>query len=398
MAQYTGNLSTYQEINEQRNVRQVDDQIAYYDPNAAPLITMLNALKQRRELKSTHYEWYDQDYNARWAYATGTIANSTTANTLTVDDGTKFVPGDTFIVAPPAGTYAKTEICRVLSVSTNTLTIARDVGGGRIGTITSAQELRLTGSMFEEFAPYPIQKRSIPVRHEGYTQITRTPTSFSNTAIEVVFYGAKSSERDRAHIQDMIEHKCKLNSTLIWGRTSQSLQGGPNGFPIRSSPGLLDIISTNVTDAGGQLTWTKFIAFARQAFRYGPKDKVLVAAPIILEAIANWGNLKLQLKTGETKFGLKITTVVTPHGDWSIVRDWMLENGPLGTHGYGGIGISLDLDQLSYLYLRNRDTKTIIDEVKDGADGKRDEILTEYSFKIKLEKNHALLTNVTSYT
>ena len=403
MANYTGNMTTFQSNAETRIIRQVDDKIAYYDPTAAPLINMLMTLKRRAAVKSTHLEWYEKDYLPRWANTTGAVDNNPATVTIPVDDGTKFVAGDCGVVAPPKSTFAKTEVFRVVSVSANNLTVVRAVGGSNIGNIASGGGIRIIGPMYEEFAPFPTQKRAAATLKSTYTQIFRTPTAFSNTAEAVATYGVAGSERDQAHIEDMVEHKQKLNSTLIWGRASQSFTAGPSGYPIRSTSGLIDVITTNVLDAGGMLTYRKFQEFARMVFRYGPKRKVLVAAPLIMEAVTAWGEKKqliVSTKDNDT-IGIPITTVRTAHGDFAMVRDWMLENDPNGVYGWGELGLALDLDQITYLYLSNnsvnRDTKVLEDVVKDGADGKRDEIRTEAGFKIKLEKNHGIIANCTDY-
>jgi hypothetical protein len=79
----------------------------------------------------------------------------------------------------------------------------------------------------------------------------------------------------------------------------------------------------------------------------------------------------------------------------------MLEDGVSGKNGFGGLAFSIDLDELWYCFLKNngvnRDTHVILDAIKDVDDGKTDEILTEFSFKVKLEKYHGMLYNVTDF-
>ncbi|MCP4899742.1 MAG: DUF5309 domain-containing protein [bacterium] len=403
MAQYITPLTTYQEINETRNVRDVGPKILYYDPDAAPLITMMNALKRRRAVKSTHCEWYEKDRLARWAVNQDYTAANAGSVTVNVADGTKFVAGDCFIVPPIKGTYAIGEMIRVVSVSTNALTVSRNVGGSGLQVIVASQPLRIIGPMFEEYSSFPSQKRAIPTRKETYLQIVRTPTQFSNTAIATNTYGtAGRSDRDLAHIEDMVEHKQKMNSVLIWGQASQSLQGGPTSYPIRSTMGLIETITTNVTDVSGTLTYKKFVAWSRTLFRYGNKKRKLgVFAPIIVEAIQAWGVSHLMVTPRETKFGMQILEVQTPHGTIDVVRDWMLENDPNDAYGWGNIGIGLDMAELTFLYLNNnginRDTKVYRDVIQNGADGKSDEILTEFGYKVQREKHHGILANVTDY-
>jgi len=168
---------------------------------------------------------------------------------------------------------------------------------------------------------------------------------------------------------------------------------------LRTATGIDSIISTNIYDCDGTLTRKALQSFARSAFRYGKTEKILLCAPIICDAFSEWGNSFLQTKSGETKWGMKVTQVETAHGTFQVVRDWMLEN--QSTYGWGGVAYALDLDQIEYLYLsangENRDTKLEMNVVQNGTDSKVDQIISECGFRIRQEKYHAKLANVTDY-
>lgn len=403
MAQIIGNRTTYQTIQtEARNIRRVDDEIYLLEPNEGPLLTMLNKLKKRSATDAVKFEWIEDDYVARWAVVgTTTIANSTSSTTVTVTDGTLFIPGDLFVV-PKAVTSATTqEMCRVTAVSSNTLTVVRDVGSAGVDTINASGAIRIIGSAYEENSSTLKMKSTSPSTKSAYVQIFKTIIDFSNTAMAQAAYGAPQGERKREHAKKLKEHKINMNGQLLFGVTSESLTGGPNSNPIRTAAGIMSVISSNKTDAGGTLTRKTFESFARQAFRYGGKTKVLLASPTLCSAINSWANRYLRVTPNDTDFGLSISTVTTAHGEWMLVRDWMLENGVSGANGYGGIGLSLDLDYIKYRFLSangiNRDTHIKEDVVQDGRDGKVDEILTEGGFQIMQEKYHAMLYDITDY-
>ncbi|HET6456015.1 MAG TPA: DUF5309 family protein [Armatimonadota bacterium] len=401
MANQTGVRTTSQYATETRNVRDVHDKIMLYDPTVAPLITLLNRVKRRKAVKSTHHEWFERDYCAVWTTANGAATAATTDVTLTVTDGTLFNAGTLFVAPKAATSSTAPELMRVTVVLGNVLTIVRDVGGAGVDTITSGDSLRIVGSAHEENGPLPTAMASAPSPKSTYLQIIRTVTNYSNTAIATNVYGAPGSDRDLQHYMDMVEHKKKLNSILLWGRSSQDLTGGISGYPIRTTMGLRSVIATNITDAGGMLTRKKFANFARSAFRYGEKDKILLCAPLIKQAITEWGVNFLKVSPGEDKFGVNITKVETAFGNFAMVNDWTLEDGVTGKNGFGSLAFSIDLDMITYLYLNNngmnRDTKVELDVVKDGVDGKKDQIITEGGFRIMLENRHAMLYNVTDY-
>ena len=397
-----GVRTTQQAVSETRLVRQVNDEIGSLEPNVAPLITLLMRLKKRVPVKSPRWEWFEDDYVARWGTNSGaTVANNPASTTVTVTDGTLFVPGDLIVAPKTVDVSTPPEMFRVTAVNTSNgaLTVIRDVGSAGIDTIPANAPLRIVGNAFEEGAPMPTSKTTSPVPKITYTQIFRTTCEFTKTAVASQVYGAPSGDRAREHKKKLAEHKQLLNAALLFGRASESMSGGPTGKPIRTTMGLLSAIQTNITDATGSLTKKVFEAFSRQAFRYGPNTKLLLAAPMIKSAINEWAREFLLVKPGETKYGVKIQQIETAHGTWMLVNDWMLES--VGNYGYGATALSIDMDQLRYIYLSNngvnRDTAIHEDLLKNGDDKFVDEILTEGGFAVQQEKYHARLMNVTDY-
>ena len=71
----------------------------------------------------------------------------------------------------------------------------------------------------------------------------------------------------------LAEHKIKMNGQALFGAASESLTGGASGFPIRTTPGIMNIITTNLLDAGGTLTDKTLETFARMSFARASVDK-----------------------------------------------------------------------------------------------------------------------------
>ncbi|HXI85280.1 MAG TPA: DUF5309 family protein [Verrucomicrobiae bacterium] len=402
MAQVIGDRTTNQAITETRLIRQVGAEISLLEPNEAPLITFLNRLKKRRAVKSPRWEWFEDDYVARWTQnGTSTVANSTSSTTITVVDGTLFVPGDTFVVPKATSSSSAPEVCRVTVVSTNTLTVVRDIGGVGADTILPSAALRLMGTSYEEGGTIPSAKTTAPVGKITYTQIFRDVIDMANTNIASAQYGT-SNERQRLHQKALKSHKIKMNMAFLFGQPSESLAGGPTGKPIRTTMGLNNTISTNVVDAAGTLTMKTFETFSRAAFRYGKNEKLLLCSPIVKSAINSWGNNYLMVKPGEKKWGVNVQEVQTAHGTWLVTNDWMLETAISGQNGFGNMAFSIDVDMLDMIYLsgngENRDTHIRENVILDGRDAKVDEILSEIGLVVMQEKWHAKLFDVTDYS
>lgn len=402
MANVIGNRTTNQAVTETRLVRQVGAEIAMLEPNEAPLITFMNRLKKRKAVKTSRAEWFEDDYTARWTQnSASAVANSTSSTTVTVVDGTLFVAGDIVVVPKAISSSAAPELLRVTAVSTNTLTVIRDIGGVGADTIAANASLSLLGNAYEEGGSIPTAKTTAPVPKITYLQIFRDVIDLSNTLIASQQYGT-SNERERLHQKKLKEHKIKLNRSFLFGQAAENMSGGPTSKPIRYTAGLNSIISTNVVDAGGTLTQKTFESFSRSAFRYGKNEKLLLCAPKIKSAINEWGKGYLMVKPGEKKFGVSVQQVQTAHGTWLVANDWMLEDGVAGQNGFGGLAFSIDIDMLELLYLSgsgvNRDTHIRENVIVDGRDAMVDEVLTEMGLKVMQEKFHAKLFNCSDYS
>lgn len=404
MAQIIAQRTTSQSITtENRLVRAIGEEIGLLEPQIAPMVTLIMRMKKRRKVTSPIWEFMEDDFRARWGRnSTTTIGNTTSANTITVLDGTIFAEGDLFMVPKAVTSSTAPEIVRVISISTNVLTVQRAAAGSTIDTINASDAFRLIGMANEEGGTLPRPRVTSPVTYTTYTAIWKTVIDFSNTQIASKLYGSQAEgERKRQHKKQLQEHKETMNAALLWSSASQALTGGPNSKPIRTTMGVNSRITTNVTDGGGMLTETLFDAWARQAFRYGKSEKILLASPIMCSAINAWAKRHLLVKPAEKVYGVNIQEVQTAHGVWLLVRDWGFESAPAGSNGLNGISFSLDIDQLEYIWLsdngENRDTKIMQDVVQDGADRKVDQILTEGGFVVGQEKYHSKLFNVTNY-
>lgn len=402
MAQLIGTRTTYQTRDtETRLIRDVSEQIAYLEPNEAGLITLLNAVQsQRKATINPKFEWLEKDYVARWGTADSAGYNNS-VTTVNVTDGTQFNVGDLVLVPKDVNDSTAPEVFRVTAVNTNALTVVRGVGGNA-ASIVANSPLRILGSAAEEYGSKPTPKSAYSSTVYNYTQILRTGVALSGTQMASATYGGVN-EWDGNLREKGIEHKIKMNSQFLFGKASESMTGGPNGNPIRTTAGVNAFISTNVYNAGGTLSRKGLEEFARMSFRYGKSEKVLIACPLVVSAVTAWANSQMMVTMSESDFGMKVQRVRTGHGDWILVRDWMLENPSGSTLGFGGWALSLDLDNVLYRYLEangvNRDTKLVELSMENqaGVDGKYAEYISEIGLQVKLEKTHAKMYNVTGY-
>lgn len=398
MAQNSGVRTTNQAITETRLVRNVAADMANLEPNVGAILTFMMKLKKTEEVKSPRVEWTETDYVARWTTTAGTATN--VATTLAVTDGTLFQAGDLFIVPNAASSSTVPEVIRVASISTNTLTIVR--GAGAV-SIANAASIRIIGSAFEENSGAPTAKSTAPSVKISYSEIFKTSFEYSRTAMASETYAAPKGEYERAKTEKLTEHKQQINSSFLFGTASESLTGGPNSNPIRTTMGVNSVVTTNVTDAGGILTRKTFESFSQSAFRYASGPRMLLAAPTVISAISQWASAHQFLSPSENVFGVSVQKFTTGHGVWMLVRDWMLENGVSGKNGFGGWSFSLDMDSLTMFHLRGaaglpsgephlQENIQAVDQ-----DGKKSQYLADCGLKLVQEKRFAKLYDVTDY-
>jgi hypothetical protein len=104
--------------------------------------------------------------------------------------------------------------------------------------------------------------------------------------------------------------------------------------------------------------------------------------------IASVANTDLELMQGESTYGLKIARLTAAAGTYLIVPHKLFVN------EYADMGIVVDMDQVSYRFLDDSDTKLRTNVQAPGVDGRMDEYLSEVGLERRLEKTHGRWTDV----
>ena len=131
--------------------------------------------------------------------------------------------------------------------------------------------------------------------------------------------------------------------------------------------------------------------FLRTGFRYGSKNKVLLASPVVASAINGFPSTNVvRPSTGLKSWGNAILNYISPFGEVDI----MIEPSLLDSANLKAYAFLIDMDHVYYAYLR--DTKLLTDRQAPDVDALIDEYLTEACFVFTNEKTHAILTGVTS--
>lgn len=374
-----------------RRVVDMDPVIKQLEPDEAPFTVMLSRVSSR-PAKSQKVEWLSDELVPRLT---------------TLNNGGPVNPGDTtFTVATGTGAYFRPgdilrmitgENVRVDSVAGDVLTVFRSIGAVAAGTISDSTDVIKIGNASAEGATLGTIKMTQQVANFNYCQIQRDPLGFTNTLINSDLYGG--SEPAYEAKKKMIEHRRQIENTLFFGQRDI---GSVGGQPIAYCGGLVDYIQTNITTLISPYTLTEeiFEQFIRESFRYGSRNKVLFASPLIVSALSSFPQGKLAPdSTGPSvkDYGVSLQRYMGSSGETVqivVKRDWQ-DYDQTTTSGVGTWAFLVDMDDVTMRPLRK--TVMLPNRQAPDEDSLKQEYLTEYSLEIGIEKNHAILKGVTNY-
>ena len=382
MANIAG-VRTTSNIQQARRVVDMAKNIALLDPNDSPFVTFLKLAKQDvRVAKAPKIEWLEDDLiGAATQVNNGSGISITTSSTsIAVDDGSIFSVGD--LISIPA----KSLVYRITAISTNTLTAIQFGTSVASGTIADDSVVLKLGNAMEENSSAPAAKTTQEVACYNYTQIFRTPVSFSGTELATELYGGKDRAYQRR--KKALEHKRDIARAMYFGVSKEDTTGTT---PRRTMGGLLSFLteSTAFDSSTQPLTYANFNKYVAQpVFSHGSKDKLLIAGPNLMNAINAWSEAKLVTEVDPAAtYGIRVKNLITGYGDLKVIYD------PLLADGYhAGYGMVIDTDNIRYAYLQGRDTKLNTNIQANDVDGVIDEYITECSLEVKLPKTHLLIT------
>jgi hypothetical protein len=166
----------------------------------------------------------------------------------------------------------------------------------------------------------------------------------------------------------------------------------------RTSGGIFHFISTNATAAGGALTESEFEGFLRSVFRYGSNTRYLFCSPLVVSVISLWAQGKLQMFPKDKTYGIAISQYLSPHGTVNLVKEILLENagGVSSTSYYAGYAAAVELEDVVYRYLQNRDVQFETEIQHPADDFYKDQYICEVGMEFHNEQKHGELTGVTS--
>jgi hypothetical protein len=384
MATVSGAMTTTNVLSDQLAI-DIGATIYLLEPSANPLTLFVNAADSRRTV-ATKFSWTEDASKQRFDTTSGTA--TTTATTIPATTGAAYQQWD-LVQNTRTG-----EVFRVDGVTGNNLTVTRNINSSGVGTgvaMNSGDELLIIGTAQPENDTSKPARSDVPAKVTNYTQIRRTPFEASDS-LRASGFQLNPAEWPRQAKMKGIEHAKDGEYTALFGRRSLTTPGATEN---RTTGGILSFITTNQTDAGGDLSEAEFNAFMATAFRFGSSRKLALASAVAVGALNKFPASKQQTTNNETTYGMDVTSYTSPFGSLRLVYHRLLEGVK-----YGGYLILVDMDNVARRYLANdeisRDTKVLPNRQPRDQDGRKDEYLTEDGIEVRLQKTHAVLTGITS--
>lgn len=369
-------------------------------------LTALTTRMKKRTVDDPQYNWWEKETQDRRIALTGsyTAGDAILSTTTTAGGGMKGLKAGDVLLVEQTG-----EQLLVSGDPTSDLSVAviRGWAGSTatsLNTATSAgtnPHITVMGSAYEEGSNSPAGVHFRPTKVTNYCQIYRNAFEFTNTAAETnLRTGDQVAEarRECLEITGM-----DMERSFWFGKASET---NLNGRPIRTTDGVEQrIATTNVVTAATTTAGTDMETlegWLEQAFRYGSNEKVAFGGNQSLLTIQQIirKNTNFQIFSGIKEFGMNVLKLETPFGMMTIFRHPLFNYMQGGTNGvttyYGRSSwlYILDMPNIGYTYLRNRDLKFQTGLEANDQDGMKSGYIAEASIEIHHPKTHFLIKNL----
>ena len=366
-----------------RRVVDMDPVIKQLEPDDAPFTVMLSQVSSR-PAKSQKVEWLSDQLVPRLTTLAAAVLIADTTITVATGTGAYFRPNDILRLA-------NGENVKVVSIATDVITVTRSIGSVAASAVSTATDVIKIGNASSEGATLGDIRMTQQVANYNYCQIQRDPLGFTNTLIQSDLYGGNEPQYEAK--KKMMEHRRQIENTLFFGQRDLATGASPTGF----CGGLADFISSNITTVGGNLTESGFATFLRTGFRYGSRNKVLFASPLVVSALSSFPQGKLALPSSDVKsYGVSLMEYRGANGGTVKIvekRDWL--DFSTTSNQIGSWAVLVDMDDVVMRPLRK--TVLLPNRQAPDRDSTIQEYLTEFSLQVGVEQNHAILRGVTGY-
>src|SRR5215471_7242142 len=379
-------------ILQNERVIDMDDVIAYLDPDTSQFTTMLMKVS-RRAAESTKVEWLEDELFPRLTSVLS--GGATDGATITVNTGE-----GVYLRAGDLCRNARTGVAFRVSAAPagDVVTPTNHLGRVAFAAHSAGDQILIMGNSSAQGASLGTRLITKRVAQYNYTGIQRNPYGFTRSLMASKLYGGPEPMKERK--KKGTEHKRAIEYTLFWGVRSIDTSGALDtihGQPSSTSGGIYEFVQTNVQNAAGALTKVLLDTYMRGFLQHqGEQNGVLFVSPVFAQAVSGFLRDAWQPASVETRlWGAKIDGFLSGAYGFqvpvTVKRDW--NDFSTASNQYGGWGFYVNMDNVQLNTLR--DTALLKDRQANDADSYDEEYLTEFTLKLQHERSFGIVTGVT---
>lgn len=361
-------------------IRDVDTDVQFETPEAAPLTAMFKVLRKESPAEQRKFEWFFVPDYPRDLSVTAAATAAATQIVVAAGEYTRLRrgmqlmnnrTGEVFIIGGGA------------EPSSTTIDIAGRAGAA---AMEAGDALRIIGTAAEEHHDKPVIRSQAEVAYYNYTQIHESIWGISGRAQNSSSYMGNEKAYERKKL--MVRHNQEIEEILINGVRYQSSTGGVvNSSELTYTGGLNFWIQSNVWNLGNtRPTEGQFFDYLAYLSQFGPSGyeqkglassgKLIVASPAWMSLIDSWMKNKIEYEPISDTLGVKVGFMKSSVGEFMIKLHPMF-----GRPGYRDRLYVLDLPLLKYKAHKGRDTEIAENVQTPGGD--RYEALIRSDFGLK---------------
>jgi hypothetical protein len=269
------------------------------------------------------------------------------------------------------------------------------------------------------------QISTAPLQFTNYTQIFRTPFSFTGTVLKTgLKYDKTGPYRDKAK-EHSVNHMCEMEFAFLFGNKAVYVAAGATdpttgvGLPVYTTGGVLyhlrrweagdygTVTATSdssddkriIDNTAGTINEKQYDNYLERVFRVTnntANEKLVLCGSGFLNVINQLYKSKSVLDASFPKsdaYGMSVVRHVTPFGDIFYKSHPLFSDDD--TLRYNAL--FLDLNNLKYRYMIGRDTELLKNRQPNDADYRKDEYLTECGLEMWFPQSCMYLQNVRAY-
>jgi hypothetical protein len=248
---------------------------------------------------------------------------------------------------------------------------ARSWGSTAAAALADNDEIMILGPAYAEGASLQSAVSTTEVQYTNSIQTVRHNWHIGGLLMEISKNGGTYGGEDPAiqRRKTLAVHRRDLNTLLL------NAEGATSGGQATMT-GLIPFIEANASgnvNSATTLTEPVFEAHNQTWFDAGESsDRVLLCSQQVHGIINQFPSTVQRTKSGDTKYGLRISDYVSAHGDIRLVRERQLRGDK-----YKKAAVGFDPNRVKLKVVR--DTRMIKDRQGVSEDGYMEEVLTDLS-------------------